>query len=337
MSIYDTQKRLGAMKHSFAIWPALVFLTNLSIAVATVYSPNWYLALAMIVSAAFFTLIIPYMFGVKSVKRIAAAGLAIILVVGFLQGLVYLNALYNIGQEAVGSEDGQLTMGTVSPYKSVGETNFTYSVTYNGGAPHSDVAVWLNITDIAGRGNEYYLAVPLQPGQDPQASPRIYSGSFELPASIYHYRFELEDGTNSTVTEETLGPITAPMADFIAPICLYAVMTMLLQTGMMFLIGLLMYWWLRKGRMERSKWKIQMDEPLEQKAGGFKCTSCGATVGSDDRFCPKCGEEFEEDGHDGSKAGGDDVKHDPTIETCGGCGADMAVGTDQCAKCGLRR
>jgi hypothetical protein len=63
---------------------------------------------------------------------------------------------------------------------------------------------------------------------------------------------------------------------------------------MLFLIGLLMYWWLRKGKLERQKWKAELEEATPKK-GGFKCTECGAEVGDDDKFCPKCGVKFDDD------------------------------------------
>jgi multisubunit Na+/H+ antiporter MnhB subunit len=96
MSIYDIQKRLKSVKHSTVIWLALVFMTDLSLAIGMVYSPDGTIALALVVVMAVFTLVIPYMFGEKNVKKIAAAGLVVILVVGLLEGFIYLNALYNV-------------------------------------------------------------------------------------------------------------------------------------------------------------------------------------------------------------------------------------------------
>lgn len=300
MSIYDTQKRLKAVKHSTIIWLALVLLTDLSLAAGMVYSPDGTIALALVVVMAFFTLIIPYMFGEKKVKKIAAAGLVIILVVGFIEGFVYLNALYSIEPEPTHSKDDVLTGGLVAPYQDTDATNFTYTVVYNGGMLNSDVR--LNVSDIAGGNVELNVSMFLAPGENASASPREYIYWAELPGSMYQYRFEtLDDSGNYTVTYLALGPINAPMSKFVAPICLYAVMTMFLQAGMLFLIGLLMYWWLRKGKEERAKWHTDLDESKPPKGGGdFKCTDCGALVGNDDKFCPKCGVKFD-DADDGKK------------------------------------
>ena len=299
MSIYDTQKRLKAIKHSTVIWLALVFLTDLSLAVGMVYSPDGTVALAMVVVMALFTLLIPYMFGEKNVKKIAAAGLVIILVVGFIEGFVYLNALYDVAPEASHSKDNVLTEGTVYPYQNEDATNFTYTVVYNGGLPNADVR--LNVSDIAGGDVELNETMFLAPGQNASASPRKYIYWAELPGSMYQYRFETADNDgNYTSTYLALGPINAPMGKFVAAICLYAVMTMFLQAGMLFLIGLLMYWWLRKGKEERAKWKTEVEASSPSKSADFKCTDCGAFVSNEDKFCPKCGVKFD-DSDDGKK------------------------------------
>ena len=297
MSIYDTQKRLKAVKHSTIIWLALVFLTDMSLAVGMVYSPDGTVALALVVVMAFFTLIIPYMFGEKNVKKIAAAGLVIILVVGFLEGFVYLNALYNVDPEATHSEDNVLTGGIVTPYQNVDATNFTYTVVYNGNRSDSHTDVRLNVSDIAGGVVELNVTMYLVSGENASAASREYVYWAELPGSMYQYRFEtLDNDGNYTVTYLALGPINAPMSQFVAPICLYSVMTMFLQAGMIFLIGLLMYWWLRRGKEERAKWRTDLDESKPSKAADFKCTDCGAFVSDDDKFCPKCGVRFDDSG-----------------------------------------
>ncbi|MFH0816030.1 MAG: zinc ribbon domain-containing protein [Methanobacteriota archaeon] len=299
MSIYDTQKRLKAVKHSTIIWLALVFLTDISLAIGMVYSPDGTVALALVVVMAFFTLIIPYMFGEKNVKKMAAAGLVVILVVGLLEGVIYLNALYSVNPEATRSGDSILTEGLVTPYQDVSATNFTYTVVYSGNLPDSLADVRLNVSDIAGGDVELNATMHLAPGENASASSRRYIYQAELPGSMYQYRFETFDNSgNYTTTSSALGPINAPMGQFIAPICLYAVMTMFLQAGMLFFIGLLMYWWLRKGKEERAKWKTELGESKPPKGADFKCTDCGAFVSDDDKFCPKCGVKFDDSDSD---------------------------------------
>jgi hypothetical protein len=308
MSIYDTQKRLKGVKHSTIIWLALVFLTDLSLAVGMVYSPDGTVALALVVVMAFFTLIIPYMFGEKKVKKMAAAGLVIILVVGLIEGAIYLNALYSVQPESIRSEDNLLTQGLVTPYQDIHATNFTYTVMYHGNLSIAQADVRLNVSDIAG-GVELNVTMHLAPGENASATPRKYIYWAELPGSMYQYRFEaLDDGGNYTYSYSALGPINAPMGQFIVPICLYAVMTMFLQAGMLFLIGLLMYWWLRKGKEERAKWRTEVDESRSSKAADFKCTDCGAFVSTEDKFCPKCGVRFDDSDGTKSLGAGSDAK-----------------------------
>jgi len=311
MGIYSIQAKMKAIKHYRLIWITLIFMVDLLISVAMVYSPTAMVAFALTVAMAIITFTIPYMFGEKSVKRMALAGILVIFVVGMLFGAIYINALYNTPPEATNSTNNALTDGTVTPYQGPENTNFVYDVTYHG-TINPGMELNVNITDIA--GNDYTLNKTMGLKSNVSATVHVYEFNTTLPPSMYQYRFELGDGKNTTYTLLNLGPINAPMSQFLGSLMLYGMMTMLLQVGMLYLIVLLMYWWLRKGRIERSKWTSGAYDKKASKSStssGFTCTSCGADVDDTDKFCPKCGEKFEDEPKDAKKDEGKKAEEKP--------------------------
>ena len=76
--------------------------------------------------------------------------------------------------------------------------------------------------------------------------------------------------------------------------------SMFCNIGLLFLIIVLLYWWLGTAKEKRKVWdqalREKEDGPDEVTGGGpkpFSCDQCGAGVGEDDNFCPKCGERFD--------------------------------------------
>jgi hypothetical protein len=303
MSIYDIQKRLNSLRFSRLIWMGLVIALNVAVAVVVILFPTIWSFYIMMISTAVFTLLVPYMFGEKSIKKLAVFGLVLITISGVIAAYatwqVALDDIYSEESETVGSDDGLLADGTSAPYFGYGVTNFTFTVTYTGGWSADDVQAYVNITPYLLGGENARHNVTMAP-EDPAnvgLTPRPYVAHVELDEkAIYMYQFIVVDGNSTAVTEWNLGPINVEKSEAQPTLIMVSTMIILLQSGMLFLIGLLMYWWLRKGKQEREKWRAELEESKPKKGGGFKCTSCGAEVGDDDKFCPKCGEKFEESG-----------------------------------------
>jgi hypothetical protein len=135
-------------------------------------------------------------------------------------------------------------------------------------------------------------------------------------AGIYSYWFALVFGTgterNSVNTTVALGPLVGSETDNWSSYIPLGAASMFCNIGLLFLIIVLLYWWLSVAKEKRKTWDIalkekeeeaaaevpaKMDDALEEKKP-FTCDQCGAGVGVDDNFCPKCGERF--DGEDGS-------------------------------------
>jgi RNA polymerase subunit RPABC4/transcription elongation factor Spt4 len=63
-------------------------------------------------------------------------------------------------------------------------------------------------------------------------------------------------------------------------------------------------------------------EEEEEVAGEFECPACGALVSADEKVCPECGEEFEEEEF---KCPECDAPIEPDATTCEACGAEFEL------------
>lgn len=307
MNIYALQKRLKAIKHSRLIWMAIVLAVDVAIAAVMAYTtfyaifePSYsFIFFAMTITMAVLTLMIPYIFGEKSVKKMALFGLLIFVVAGMVFGLAYLNTLFAFEPDPSESKNGVLTQGTVAPLHGASNSNFTFEVFYDGPNSHADMSVRVNVSDTFDEYNYVNKTMALKAGSNGTANERYYTFSTTLKPSVYQYRFECEDSNGTTVTMWNLGPLNEKQDKYTAPFLLSGVLSILSQVAIVFFLGLLMYWWLRRGRIERAKWASEgMDRktvPKTTTSSGFTCTSCGADVDDDDKFCPKCGEKFEDE------------------------------------------
>lgn len=128
-------------------------------------------------------------------------------------------------------------------------------------------------------------------------------------AGIYSHWFAAVFGTgnevNSLNTTVALGPLVGSQTDNWGTYIPIGAASMFCNIGLLFLIIVLLYWWLGTAKAKRRTWDDAlrekeaeaddktMDDALDSKP--FTCDQCGAPVGVDDNFCPKCGERFDED------------------------------------------
>ncbi len=313
MGIYALQKRLNSIRYSQVIWTVLVAVVDISIMAAMIYTYDSTVDMVLIVLAALLTLLIPYFFGEKVIKKMAITGIVVVLVSGGVFGQLYLQDIYDSPLPALHSESELLTDGSVTPYSAEGVADFHLEVTYVGDLPDSNVSVRLSIFDMTDSVQTdpfiNQTLMTLKAGESATASPRVYETDVVLPQSMYQHYFELYEDGNWTAGWGTTGPMNARMSDYTGAMVMFGMATIFLQVGMLFLIGLLMYWWLRKGKLERDKWRADLAE-VTPKKGGFKCTECGAEVGDEDKFCPKCGVKFDDD----SKAADDNASPEGDLD-----------------------
>jgi len=141
-------------------------------------------------------------------------------------------------------------------------------------------------------GKDYYYDITI-------SDPGIYSYWF----AIVFY----ESQTNSVNTTVGLGPLVGTEIDNWGTYIPIGAASMFCNIGLLFLIIVLLYWWLETAKEKRKTWDIALrdkeddvqkddapikDDSLEEKKP-FTCDQCGAGVGDNDNFCPKCGERFD--------------------------------------------
>ncbi|MDD4308056.1 MAG: zinc ribbon domain-containing protein [Thermoplasmata archaeon] len=154
-----------------------------------------------------------------------------------------------------------------------------------------------------------------------------YTMSLE-DAGIYSYWYAIVFGSgnelNSVNTTVALGPLVGSELDNWALYIPIGAASMFCNIGLLFLIVVLLYWWLKVAKEKRRTWDEALrekededgkkddgtatDDALDEKKP-FTCDQCGAGVGEDDNFCPKCGERF--DGVEDEPKKGGKSKTDP--------------------------
>ena len=204
----------------------------------------------------------------------------------------------------------RLGNGTVAPYK--GEPGQTYRFS---------VTVYSNDTELPevymGYARGVWGLEGSLPMQETDASDSYFADGKEYhndlvldDVGIYSLWYALVFGSgteaNSLNTTVALGPLVGSETDNWSTYIPIGAVSMFCNIGLLFLIIVLLYWWLGTAKAKRKVW----DEALREKEGEsgkkddkarddalepkpFSCDQCGAPVGVDDNFCPKCGERFD--------------------------------------------
>jgi DNA-directed RNA polymerase subunit RPC12/RpoP len=272
---------------------------------------------------------IPYFFGVKSLRTFLIAGTVIILITGILFGALYTYYMFNqsyIFEEKILSGP-ELKDGTVTPYIGKENTYFNFTVMYTGEESPSNITVYVNLTGIIENYEEGFTL---------DSYNGLHYKKIALDKDIYFYNFTVHTNSTNTWTgteEVAFGPVTVPFSEMLSTQIVQSIILWFINSGMIFYMALVLYWWAKKSKEERMKSFGGPDEEKEEKAkepkdedfhdedefeedfeeeikeeeveqetvkpqeeAEFSCTSCGADVFDDDTKCPKCGEEF--DGYD---------------------------------------
>jgi len=285
MNQYDIIERLSKIKHGTIVWLVIVFGIDLLLgmwAIVWASDSDWIMYGAT-VAAGMLTLIVPYLFGEKRLKVYIGAGLVIFVVVGMIVGAALLARIYSGDVASVDDETGHLFNGVVTPYQQYDGGNFRFIIFYNGTTPPPEIN--LTLADQAGFATDAFILQLPRWGNTTQ-----YNLSYAPPPGIYkHYYWynETGNGSENLYFAGGWGPINSPYNDNVGVYMAKGIVQFITSDLMLFLIGVLLYWWLRKGKEMRAEWATAAS------GSTFKCSSCGASVSQDSQFCPKCGEKFE--------------------------------------------
>ena len=223
-------------------------------------------------------------------------------------GTVYVEdvGIYDTGDAIYALDNGMLT-----PYQDAVGQSYEFRITlYSNGtftaqpevmvayasASYGDidtprmVEVDSNDTNYLDGKDFHYIATFDEPG--------IYSHTFSV-----NFQGEQRSSLNTTVE---LGPLVGDESESYGIYALIGIPSMFCNSGMLFIILVLLYWWIGTAKEKRKAWDLDLIEKEDERekdmasddddddSKPFTCDQCGAGVGVDDNFCPKCGDRFDE-------------------------------------------
>ncbi|MCK5038422.1 MAG: zinc ribbon domain-containing protein [Thermoplasmata archaeon] len=401
MELPPALERLSKIKNGMLIAVILALMINLALMSAVFFTDIGASSIgpfAILITSVAITFLLFYIFGMRDFKYMLLFGISIFLISGSLVYIMVLSDTYDqpipeTGRSsivrnwglatAVELEDGRYTPtdssywyylehdGEVSPYKDLAGSTYMFNVTIYSNAPANssilqdpDVRVsyarelWWDSHDVdmveVNSSDTNYLD-----GKEFEATAVIDT------EAIYHHWYALVfDDTNTISSLNTTfirGPLVGEQSSLYGTYAWVGALNTFCNTGMLFFIIVLLYWWMGKAKEQRKQWDFSDDDrdtrAFKKPEAVFSCTKCGADVTDDDDKCPKCGASFEdEDDDDNPKDGGsniiivdpsgsdleivdqkakDDGKGEKKAEfSCSKCGADVYDSDKKCRECG---
>lgn len=272
---------------------------------------------------------IPYLFGLRSKKKLAVWGIVLILLLSIPYTINVVNGQNSSEFKTLGTVDGSMVNGTVTPFRGDSSTVHRYSILVTDSS-YSEIRViiydsWAGheernttMTGTAANGGTLYT----------------YETTLQNRTE-YGYWFLAYDGQKWVSTSASnYGPMHVSDVDLFVHWLPLLVLSLFIQVGLLYFLLLALGYW-----TDRSKAKIA--EARKQKgtsvilppaASGteekFICSECGAEVPGGADKCPQCGERFDE-GEEQNKPSGVKEK----VE-CSDCGAAVDEDALSCWNCG---
>ena len=274
-----------------------------------------------------------WVFGVKSVKKLAIVGLVATLVFAGVWLAAYTQ-FYNDSEPGVAaSEDGvTLSGGTVDPFRGSDSQTYRYELTVHLKNESGSIVYFKNVTvaiqsvDFPGVSYVNKTMTLLENDTANLTQKYIYETTLNTDINAYAFWAEYPNGTTEIGGVWDLGGVALVQGPFptdVWPIVAALVPFSVIQTIMNVLVAYIlvigMIWWTRRARRMREaqieRWRKEEEEkeaskpkstqakvPSLAKAMGtdkgeqgetFVCSECGADVPAEATVCPKCGEKFD--------------------------------------------
>lgn len=280
-----------------AILPSLVFLMvllfgNLCLSL---------IALPLIV------VILLWLFRISNLWHQIGLGVVAILIGGILLAAVNVAIVVPISGESI---DGVLTNGNVNPFRGTADTQYTFTVTVHATSNATVVNAFVNISGYDVQ-NPLNLSMTLT-SHNTNNTIRNYSVTTTVrgPVNNFVYWASTDGSWHGTIAVD--GPLAA---DSVALFGAVAYTTLIWILGYCFIPLLIMILFMRmssKSKVAREKMmadymkKKEQMKPLDKGAKAadgaatateetFVCSECGSEVRATAKFCPNCGEPFDED------------------------------------------
>ena len=240
-------------------------------------------------------------------------------------GTVYVE---DVGIYETGGVVYALANGTLTPYQGGISDTYEFNITlYSNGTFVTQPEVMLAYAS-ASYGD---ISTPYMEEVDASDTNYVDGKDFHYIATIdkagvYSHTFSVNfQGThrNSLNTTVELGPLVGDETNSYGVYALIGIPSMFCNIGMLFIILVLLYWWIGTAKEKRKSWDMALldkeselekdmaaddGESIDDNDKPFTCDQCGANVGVDDNFCPKCGERFDEVEDDSGETPSEEVE-----------------------------
>ena len=349
MKLPETLEKIKDMKNANWIGLIVTLILDTALMTGTLFmDPNagYYLLMVGLVAITFATL---YIFGWRSGKKMAIAGIGLFLIIGAIWGPMTVHRTYSMDEpepvssaahidwftkeytvlnistyEAGGTVYAEevgiyqrsgyvyaLDNGLLTPYKGDIGSGYNFTITlYSNDTfveePDLTVAYALGVQ---GTIDTEYLYEVDSTDTNYVDGKEFYHLAIIDDEGIYSHVYSLNfEGANphSLNTTVALGPLVGDESASYGFYALIGIPSMFCNIGMLFVILVLLYWWIGTAKEKRAAWDIDLREKEtvldddksdeeDDDSKPFSCDECGASVGVEDNFCPKCGERFDDE------------------------------------------
>jgi ribosomal protein L40E len=270
---------------------------------------------------------IPVLFGLKSKKKLAIWGIVLILLLALPYTLVTVDNEKAAESVKIGTADGSMANGTVTPFYGNASTVHVFSVEVTN-STYTDVRVIIyDVQSSTVIANETMT----------NNSGTLYTyGTALVNQTSYGYWFAANtDNGYVTTSTSNYGPLHVDDVALFGYWFPLIILVLLVQVGVLYFLLLAMSYWMERTRARTAEMQKQRQSnvTLPPAKGGkeekFICSECGAEVPSSANRCPQCGERFDEDKEEPKKPAG---KKDEFV--CTECGATVDENAKTCWNCG---
>jgi accessory gene regulator protein AgrB len=311
--VFLDRLRVSKWKYAVAILvPNLVFLLMISVDICL-----GLLAVVLMVTLFLWLLRID-----KFVHQLLIGVIALVVATLVLSGFAF--SLFYEPTVGASSDDGTLIHGIVTPFKASIGTQVTFNLTVT--APMSvananNIKVYVNIAEDLSSWSKNLTMKLKNPNST--SGTWIFINDTVVTSTVMSYVFIASVNGSWHQTEVMNGPISTDT--FAVFVLLFSIWlpTMFTYGLMQFIVMILFLRFSSKSRQTREKMmqdykkkKEEIGSAKQTSKGGstkiapagseetFVCSECGADVQASAKFCPQCGESFEEDDEDAGKKEG---------------------------------
>jgi len=313
--VFLDRLRVSKWKYAVAILvPNLVFLLMISVDICL-----GLLAVVLMVTLFLWLLRID-----KFVHQLLIGVVALVVATLVLSGFAF--SLFYEPTVGASSSDLTLTHGVVTPFKATIGSSSTYTLTVaapNSVANAGNIIVYVNIAEDLSSWSKNLTMTLMSNGTSGQNHLWNYSVQTPITSTVTSYVFIASVNGTWHQTEVMNGPISTDA--FAVFVLLFSIWlpTMFTYGLMQFIVMILFLRFSSKSRQSREKMmqdykkkKEEIGSAKQTSKGGstkiapagseetFVCSECGADVQASAKFCPQCGESFEEDDEDAGKKEG---------------------------------